>query len=205
MFGIFQDDDQPKRSGIGDWWLRLTAPPGAWKYDQAMSHQEREQLRRSQLTSWTAPFVFFAPLLLLQQATDVGTSVAIVVLMLASVLALLFNRAGKQTLAALLVVLAADAVIEGAIVTAPGGLSDGWLLSFDLFVLPLIAAGVLLNCRFVWFFMLFHIGCILGDFYLLPHGADLVALIKVWHGPAIAFARPIIIQIGGCLLSFIEI
>jgi len=205
MFDILQDDDQQKHHGMGYWWLRLTAPSGARQYDQATSHREREHLRRSQLTSWTAPFIFFAPLLLLQQSADAGTFVAIIVLMLTSVLALLFNRAGKQTLAALLLVLSMDAVIEGALITAPGGLSSGWLLSFDLFAIPLITVGVLLNRRFLWIFMLLHIGCILGDFYLLPHGADLVALIRVWHGPAIAFARPLIIQVGGCLLSFIEV
>ncbi len=189
------------------WWLRLTAPPGASQYDLAATHQEREQLRRSQLTSWTAPFVFFAPLLLLQQAQSegMGTTSAIIVLMATSILALFCNRVGQQVLAALLLVLAMDAVIEGALITAPGGLSTGWLLSFDLFVIPLIAAGVLLGRRFLWAFMVFHIVCILGDFYLLPHAPDLLALINVWHGPTIAFARPIIIQIGGCLLSFIEV
>ncbi len=205
MFDVLQDDDQQKHGRIEGWWLRLTAPSGAQQYDQAPGHRAREQLRRSQLISWTAPFVFFTPLLLIQQAADAGTLVAIVVLMFTSILSLFFNKAGKQTLAALLLVLAIDAVIEGAIITAPGGLSSGWLLSFDLFTMPLIAAGVLLNRQFLWFFMLLHISCILGDFYLLPHGADLVLLIKVWHGPAIAFARPLIIQIGGCLLSFIQI
>jgi hypothetical protein len=53
--------------------------------------------------------------------------------------------------------------------------------------------------------MFLHIGFILGDFYLLPHGDDLRALIQTWHGPAIAFARPLIIQIGGSLLGFIEV
>lgn len=189
------------------WWLRLTAPPGASQYDLATTHQEREQLRRSQLTSWTAPFVFFAPLLLLQQAQSegMGTTSAIIVLMATAILALFCNRVGQQVLAALLLVLAMDAVIEGALITAPGGLSTGWLLSFDLFVIPLIAVGVLLGRRFLWAFMVFHIVCILGDFYVLPHAPDLLALMNVWHGPTIAFARPIIIQIGGCLLSFIEV
>lgn len=187
------------------WWLRLTAPPGAQQYDKALTHQERERLRRANLTSFTAPFVFLSPLLLLQQAGDMGTMVAIVTLMSASIIALFFNRAGHQVVAALLLILAMDATIEGALLTAPGGLSSGWLLSFDLFVIPLIAAGVLLNRQFLWGFMFFHVACILGDFYGLHHDPDLVTLIARWHGPAIAFARPLIIQIGCCLLSFIEV
>ncbi len=205
MLDILQDDNKQKRSGLVGWWLRLTAPPGAQQYDQANNHLARERLRRSQLTSWMAPFVFFAPLLLLQQAGDPGTLMAIIVLAATSILALFLNRAGKQTLAALLLVLSMDAVIEGALITAPGGLGSGWLLTFDLFIIPLITAGVLLHRRFLWFFMLLHISFILGDFYLLPHGQDLVDLIKAWNGPAIAFARPLIIQIGGCLLSFIQV
>lgn len=190
----------------GGWWLRLTAPPGARQYDLAPTHRQREHLRRSQLTSWTAPFVFLAPLLLLQQAgNDFGTTIAIVVLMSTALLALVLNRLGRQVAAALLLVLAMDVVIEGALITAPGGLGSGWLLSFDLFIIPLIAVGVLLDRRFLWGFMFLHICCILGDFYLLPHALDLNALIEQWHGPAIAFARPVIIQIGGGLLSFIEV
>ena len=205
MLDLLQDNDKPKRGGIAGWWLSLTAPSGAQQYDQANTHLVRERLRRSQLTSWTAPFVFFAPLLLVQQAADPGTLTAIIVLALIAPLALVLNRLGKQTLAALLLILAMDTVIEGALVTAQGGLGSGWLLTFDLFVIPLIAAGVLLNRRFLWFFMLLHITCILADFYLLPHTKDLTLLIQEWHGPAIAFARPIIIQVGGCLLSFIQV
>lgn len=207
MHDILQDiPDIRERGGLFGWWLRLTAPPGAQQYERAGSHQERERLRRSQLTSFTAPFVFVAPLLLLQQASvDMGTLIGSVVLMSVSLLALAFNRAGKQTTAALLLILAMDGVIEGALLTAPGGLGSGWLLSFDLFIIPLIAVGVLLQRRFLWIFLLLHIGCILGDFYGLPHTQDLTLLITQWHGPAIAFARPVLVQIGGCLLSFIEV
>lgn len=188
----------------GGWWLRLTAPPGAFQYELALTHQRREHLRRSQLTSWTAPFVFLAPLLLLQQASsDVGSVIVIIALMSSALLALVLNRIGQQVVAALLMVLAIEVIIEGALLTASGGLSTRWLLNFDLFVIPLIIVGVLLDRRFLWVFMLLHIGCILGDFFLLPHAPDLTRLIEQWHGPVVAFARPVIIQIGGGLLGFI--
>jgi hypothetical protein len=192
--------------GIFLWWLRLTAPPGAIMYDQAPTRKERERLRHAGLTSYVAPFVFVAPLLLLQQANgDFATTTAIIVLMLFSLLALIFNRYGLQVVAALLLILSMDAVIEGSLITAQGGLSSGWLLTFDLFVIPLITAGVLLSRNYLWLFVILHIACILGDFYLLPHAADLDALVMVWHGPAVVFARPIIIQLGVFLLSFLQI
>jgi hypothetical protein len=142
---------------------------------------------------------------LLQQASNTATLVSIITLMAVACMAIIFNRLGKQTVAALLLVLSMDIVIEGSLLTASGGLSTGWLLTFDLFVVPLIAVGVLLSRRYVWIFMVVHITCILGDFFLIPHAPDLLLLIQYWHGPAVAFARPIIIQLGAGLLCFIEV
>lgn len=200
-------DEQPsvvQRDFLG-LWLRFTAPAGTRNYEQASSRSERESLRRAGLTSYVAPAVFFAPLLLLQQASDPSTLASIVTLMIVACIAIIFNRLGKQTIAALLLVLSIDVVIEGSLLTASGGLSTGWLLTFDLFVLPLITVGVLLSRRYVWIFMIVHITCILGDFFLMPHAPDLQLLIQQWHGPAIAFARPIIIQLGAALLCFVEV
>lgn len=184
----------------GSWWLRLTAPPGAASYDQASDRTQREHLRRAGLTSITAPFIFVAPLLLVQQATDLGTLVATAVLMFLVILALVFNRAGKQSIAALLLVFSMDCAIEGALLSA-GTLSSGWLLTFDLFAIPLVAVAVLLSRHYLWMFMILHIAFILSDFFFLPQAKDLTDLIALWHGPAIAFARPIIIQVGLALLS----
>lgn len=194
-----------KRTGFWSWWLHLTAPDGADTYYAAPTHEERERLRRAGLTSAVAPFVFIAPLLLLQQAGDPGTTAAIVALMLVSPLSLVLNRRGYQVAASLLLVIAMDVVIEGTLVTAKGGLGAGWLLTFDLFIIPLVTVGVLLSRRYLWVFATLHIVFILCDYYLLPHAADLVALVDLWHGAAIAYARPVIIQIGGGLLSFIEV
>jgi hypothetical protein len=203
MRSLSSPQDSPDhRRGIFFWWLRLTAPAGAEFYERAATRQERDRLRRAGLTSYIAPFVFVSPLLLIQQATDTRIIIGILGLMCASLVALVLNRRGHQIAAALLLVVSMDIVIEGSLLTAQGGLGSGWLLTFDLFVIPLIASGVLLSRDFLWFFLLFHIALILGDFYLLPHTTDLNSLILQWHGPAIAFARPILVQVGACLLTF---
>lgn len=195
-----------KNVGLLGWWLRLTAPSGALDYSDAPTRLQRDRLRRAGLTSLVALFLLAAPMLLLQQAvTDLATAAGIAVMTLITITALVLNRFGKQALAALLLVLSMDIIIEGTLVSAKGGLGSGWLLTFDLFIIPLITVGILLSRRYLWFFMLLHIAFIIGDFYLLPHTPDLDALVQLWHGPAIAFARPIIIQFGGCLLSFIEV
>ncbi|GHO63523.1 hypothetical protein KSC_024150 [Ktedonobacter sp. SOSP1-52] len=189
----------------GGWWIRLTAPPGTANYDQAPTYQERDRLRRAGLTSIVAPAVFIAPVLLVQQISDPGTMGAIISLMIVSLFALFLNRVGRQQFAALLLIFSMEAIIEGTIATAQGGLGSGWLLTFDLFAVPLVGAGVLLNRRYIWFFVLLHIACILGDFYLLPHTKDLNDLITLWHGPSIAFARPIILQILLGPLTFLAL
>lgn len=189
----------------GPWWLRLTAPPSAANYDQvATDRGEREYLRRAGLTSIIAPFIFIAPLLLVQQATDPGSLIATAGLMFLVVFALILNRNGKQVAAALLLVIAMDGAIEGALLSA-GTLSTGWLLTFDLFAIPLVAVAVLLSRRYLWAFMMLHVAFILGDFFFLPQAKDLTDLIALWHGPAIAFARPIIVQIGLALLSNLSV
>ncbi|EFH87228.1 hypothetical protein [Ktedonobacter racemifer] len=184
--------EQERTKPQGSWWLRLTAPSGTANYGQANNRAEREYLRRAGLTSVIAPFIFIAPLLLVQQAADYGTIIATASLMFLVVLALIFNRNGKQVTAALLLVLAMDGAIEGALLSA-GTLASGWLLTFDLFAIPLVAVAVLLSRRYLWFFAVLHIAFILGDFYLMPHAKDLNDLVALWHGSAIAFARPIIV------------
>ncbi|GLV53426.1 hypothetical protein KDH_02800 [Dictyobacter sp. S3.2.2.5] len=186
------------------WWLRLTAPPGTQSYDIIPDRKARDRLRKAGLISGVAPFVFFAPLLLAGQAADPSTLTAIGVCMAASVVALVFNRLGQQTVAALLLILAMDAVIESALLRAPGGLGDAWLLTFDLFLLPLFLPGMLLSRNAIWFFLVLHVAFILGDFYLLPHSADLDTLVAHW-GQSVAFARPLILEIGIGLLCFFQV
>ncbi|HLZ55924.1 MAG TPA: hypothetical protein VKR06_03160 [Ktedonosporobacter sp.] len=202
----YDDYQASSRRGLQEWWLHLTAPPGTREYSEARTHRKREQLRRAGLTSFVAPFVFISPLFFLQQAgLDPGTTIGMIVIMCMAVVALICNRLGRQSFSALLLVLGMDVVIEATLISAKGGLGTGWLLTFDLFIIPLITAGVLLSRRYLWTFMLLHMALILGDFYFLPHAPDLDALVQAWHGPAIAFARPLLLQLGCCLLSFVEI
>jgi hypothetical protein len=146
-------------------------------------------------------------LLSAQARIDPTTAASILLLLLIVVVALFLNRFGKQTPAALVLIAGMDLVVEGALLSAGqrGGLGAGWLLTFDLFIIPLITVGLLLSRRYLPFFAALHIGLILGDYYLLPHTSDLIALVLLWNGDSIAFARPILIQIGGALLSFVAV
>lgn len=186
------------------WWLRLTAPRGTETYAMIPDRQQRDRLRKAGLISGIIPFVFFAPLLLSGQANDPGTLIAIIVSMITAIVALVLNRAGFQTAAALLLIFSMDGVIENGLLRAPGGIGNAWLLTFDLFLLPAFLSGMLLSRRAIWLFLTLHVSLILGDFFLLPHTEDLTLLIQQW-GLTVGIARPLILQIGLALLSYFQI
>lgn len=186
------------------WWLRLTAPPGTEMYAMIPDRQQRDRLRKAGLISGIIPFVFFAPLLLSGQANDPGTLIAIIVSMITAIVALFLNRARFQTIAAILLIISMDVVIENALLQAPGGIGNAWLLTFDLFLLPAFLSGMLLSRRAIWFFLALHVTLILGDYFLLPHTQDLTLLIKQW-GLTVGFVRPLILQIGLALLAYFQI
>jgi hypothetical protein len=163
----------------------------------------RERLRRDELTSVVALFVLLLPALLAQQAlVDPVTAGAVIGVEAITLIALIFNRIGSQAIAAVLLVLGMDIVIEGSLVTAHGGLGAAWLPTFDLFVASIIAVGILLSPRFIWVFAALHVGLILGDYYLLPHSPDLAPLIQVW-GEGVAFQRAVMLQLIGAVLGFV--
>jgi hypothetical protein len=186
------------------WWLQLTAPPGTDQYALAPNRVERDRLRKAGLISGIAPFVFFAPLLLSAQIKSPAASFAIIICIIAAIVALCFNRAGWQKTAALCLILALDAAIENALLHAPGGLGLVWLSTFDLFILPLFLAGMLLSQRIIWLFLALHIALILGDIFFLPHTAQMTSYMHDW-GATVVFAQPLILEIGMCLLCFFQV
>lgn len=189
------------RRGPLGWWLNLTAPSAALA--RGADRATRERVRRAELTSVVALFVMILPVLLGQQAlVDPVTAAAMISVEVVALVALVLNRLGQQAWAAVLLVLGMDIVIEGSLVTARGGLSAAWLPTFDLFVVSIIAVGILLSPRYIWVFTAFHIGLILGDYYLLQHAPDLAPLIKEW-GEGVAYQRALMLQLIGAVLGFV--
>ncbi len=187
-------------------WLHLTAPVGTENYSEEANADSRERLRRAGLISAIGLLIMLSPLLLLQQAfVSPQTALAGLALVVLCMISLYCNRRGWQTGASLILVLSIDGLIEAALLSAPGGLGSGWLLTFDLFVFPLLLAGVLLAPSFIGLFICLHIVLILGDFYGLAHSADLTVLIFHWGGPAVAYARPVLLQISCGVLGILEV
>lgn len=190
-----------EQRGVWGWWVRLTTP--TIRPEMADDRRAREHQRRAELTSVVAPFVLLSTALLAQQAlVDPVTGAGVIASCLMLVCALFLNRLGAQGPAALLLVLGIDIPVEGTIISAHGGLGAAWLPAFDLFVIPLIAAGFLLSRRFIPAVVALHIAVILGDFYFLPKNPDLTPLIQVW-GVGVVFQRALIIQVLGGVLGFV--
>lgn len=187
--------------GMWGWWIRLTTP--TMRPEMLDDRRTREHQRRAELTSIVAPFVLLSTSLLIQQAlVDPITAVGIIASCLMMVSALVLNRLGAQVPAALLLVLGIDLPVEWTLILAHGGLGAAWLPAFDLFVIPLIAAGFLLSRRYIPVIVALHIAVILGDYYFLPKNADLAPLIQTW-GTGVVFQRAIIIQVLGGVLGFV--
>lgn len=201
-----QPEAAPGTSRRRVWWERLLLPPGAEVYECAATAQQRERLRHARLTAVIVTCSTLAPLLLTQQAAvDPHTAGAVMGMLLVGICALAFNRFGYQRTASILTILGADTLIEGAIVTGamPNGLSTAWLQSFDLFVLLLIVAAMLLPPVAVWPIAAAHISLILLDYLLLPHAPDLVTLTRAWNGGSVAVARPVMVQVVAAALCYI--
>lgn len=183
-------------------WQWIVVPPGAEHYERASSAHQREKLRRAKLTAVFINCAMFTPLLLLAQSqVDGATAGAVLGTICLGVCVLVVNRLGYHQTAAMLSVLGVDLVIEGALLlgTHTSGLSSAWLQTFDLFVLPLTVTSMLLPSMAIWVVAALHIGLILGDYYLLPHTADLTAMVHQWNGDSTAFARPMLLQVVGAI------
>lgn len=153
-----------KRSGIGAFWLNLTAPP---RPEGFLSLPERERIRKAELTSYSILAVFLFLLTLVSDTiTQPSARFAIIAMAIGLCVAAVFNRAGWTRLAAYLVPLLLMALIMAAVVLAPGGLSWAWLPTYDLFAIPVFLSSIILDRRAPWFLAPIGIAFILLDYAL---------------------------------------
>ncbi len=169
---------QPERqAGLWGTWLRLTTP--AVRRD-ALTTREREHLRRSRLLSTLQLTAVFLMAILLPRGflpvLDPGTLLGLVAFALVVVASMVLNRRGQVVAAAGLFTVGLAAAIAGSQLATPGGtISFQDLAGYDMLVIPLVVAGVLLPSRAT---VLLWIGTALFvvlDLGLAPHGANLDA------------------------------
>ncbi len=155
-----------KRSGFMGWWLDLTAPP---RQIGLMPIQQRERIRKAELTSYVILAVFgFLLALISNSLASPSTAVAVVAMAVGLIIAALLNRFGRTRVAAYFVPALLALLIALSLVGAPGLLVIG-LPIYDLFVIPIFVSSLIADRRAPWVFGVAAIAFIVADFLLQPH------------------------------------
>lgn len=170
MGGPMQPDQQgsnlSQRRGIVGWWLNLTSPPVP---NYVLPINERERLRKAELTSFSIIAVFaFLIALVSNSLEDPATAQAVGIMAVGLFIAAILNRAGRTRAAAYLIPSLMMLVIVAAILGA--GLDALTLPAYDLFVLPIFLTSLTGNRRAPWIFSFIAIAIIVADFTLQQHG-----------------------------------
>jgi hypothetical protein len=128
------------------------------------------------------------------------TPMAVVFASLATFIALFVNRAGKTTLAGLIMVIGAEIALTSAILAMRPFLSVDVQL-YDLYVIIILLAVTLLPARYIFLFALAHSAFIGVDMYVHPHTLALAQDLQTQFIPAIV--RPIGLQIMVASVAYI--
>src|SRR5690348_9388338 len=151
-----------RRSGMGAWWLNLTAPP---RPSGILALFERERIRKAELTSYSILAVFFFLLMLVSDTlTQSSARFAVIGMAIGLCVAALLNRAGWTRTAAYLIPALLMVFIMAAILMASGGLSLPWMPTYDLFAIPIFLSSITLDRRAPWILAPIAIAFILLDF-----------------------------------------
>lgn len=169
---------QPVRAdGLWGWWLRLSTQR---MLRSPQTPREREHVRRSQLLSTLHLTAIVLTLILTPRGFlpvfDLGTVLGLVVFSVILAVSVVLNRWGRVTAASGVYVGGLIVAIAGSQLATPSGkIGFEDLAGYDLLVIPLLIAGVLLPSRVsVWLWA----GCasfVVLDLGLAQHGANLDA------------------------------
>src|SRR5215467_2641739 len=161
-----------------NWWLRLTSMP-ANPRDSSFESQER--LRRSRLASWLFLGMIVVLLLIAPLAVgSTGTVIALLGVFIGIIVAIIFNRVGWITAAAIVLIVMLTAGIFGSIVSEPNGITMFDLPGYDGLLIAVVMAASILPPVSAFIVAAINAGLIVLDYMLQPHAADVVANEKLY-------------------------
>lgn len=169
---------QPERpSGLWGWWLGLTTPHVS---GPVTTTRAREYLRRSRLLSTLQLTAVILTAALLPRGflpvLDPGTLAGVATFALILLSSMMLNRNGRLTAAAALFTGGLALAIAGSQLATPTGkIAFQDLAGYDLLVIPLIVAAVLLPSRVTVLLWLASAAFVVVDLGLAEHGANLDA------------------------------
>ncbi|HEU5342825.1 MAG TPA: hypothetical protein VFU60_00635 [Ktedonobacterales bacterium] len=175
-----------------NFWLRLAS--AGWDGPQ-VTVEQREALRRSQLTAWILLGLLVADLLLIPAGLgSAPTLMAIAVAGLGILVAIALNRFGFTTAAGILLIVLIIGAVIGAVTGEPGGLQVVDLPAYDLLVIAIVIAASILPPLSAFLIAAINVGAIILNFSLQTPSHDLAAQIHEL-GILALLARPIALQV----------
>lgn len=190
---------EQEEKGLSLWWYTLTAPP---RVPSDVSYVRREEERKARLLSNVA-FFFFLVLLIFLPASffmPAITPIAVVLAMVSTLIALIFNRAGKTVLGGVIIVLGSEIAL-GLAILAIRPLRPADIQLYDLYALIILLAVSLLPARYIFLFALAHSIFISVDIITHPLMPALAQDLQTQIIPAIA--RPVGLQMLSAGVTYI--
>ncbi len=209
---LMPDEEHPSpqrrdRAGLG-WrlwktWLWLTGPrPERFGPDLA----ERERLRRSRLVSALLTLALAAiPILIPSALVQPLIWRPVVILPIIGLLVALLNRNGKVTASGLAYIALIDSLIVGYLITKPT-LTYGNIPNFDLLILSILIAGMVLPRQLIPLTGMLHIVLIIAIFQFKQHDLTLDTDIGIYfHGQQYTtIVNAILLQVCGAAIAWLH-
>lgn len=160
-------------------WLWLTAPSPS---DTPPDARTRERLRRSHLLSILLLALAMILIALFPKSFipgfDLGALSGIILGAIFIIVSAFFNRSGYTTVAGTIFVTGMAAAIAWSLIGTPNGLAMQDLSTFDLFVVPVVIAGILLPRRASFAMWAGCVIFIVADISLQTRQGDLATYIR---------------------------
>lgn len=167
--GSHLERDLRRRSGIVGWWLTLTTPKIA---EDNVPLAQRETIRRGNLAGGVIFFLLVALLVVFAinlRNNNYPIVGAVSVMIIVTFIAILYNRAGKTTIAGLLLALGYEGTVFSAILFGfPHGLAPSVIGLYDMLLVSIVFFAICLPPGWLWMPAVINITLIVVDVFLQP-------------------------------------
>lgn len=190
---------EPEEKSLLSWWYRLVEP------DKSKINVEDDPLKRTRIASIFLLISFITCVAFIPAgitSTNYHVLPAVVGLIMATFIAMAFNKQGKVRWVGITLVIAVDAALISIMLSYPHfELTQNSLPIYDLFVLSIVIAVSFLPARNVIYIALFNCAFICFDLIFQPHTPDLHQVLT--ETDYTILLRPICIQIVVAFITYL--
>src|ERR1019366_9927975 len=189
---------------LWNWWATVTGPRKN-TFNKDIFAQER--LRRARLVSALLLLIIMVVLLLVPSTYPSAPSIwiPIVILSIGGIFIAACNHAGYTTLSSVCYVLLVDVALTGFFYFKPTpALNSTNMTAFDLFVVAVLVGGVILPKVLIPITGILQIILITMIFFLRPHDATMITLIRVAGNVYVALMPTLVLLIVGTGLAWLH-